>query len=287
MIMRNGIVERYKFSYHQTLLKLTVLPLKGTATIEFSGKILREGYPKLINKDTIHECFDRINRLGFFSINADDVIEYGEVVQCDVTADVEGVLTNKLITFVAQHLNYPQWTITPYDNCNLTVQKPRTTARAKRRMTIYDKGKEMQAKKDNRDFIDDLANKDMVRNYFRGKTRLELNLTSKEAIRTDLGIANCDLRSVLQSERNPLRDNFLQAVKLVNKEKKAESARDFERAVVLAYYDNDISRIKEQFRPYYTRVSGLNKIIAQYRQLSSKLQPADYGWVISIFDNAS
>ena len=55
--------------------------------IEFTGKILGKDYPKLISKETIYSCFDKINSNGAFYVNG-EMLMNAVVVKCDVTSDI-------------------------------------------------------------------------------------------------------------------------------------------------------------------------------------------------------
>ena len=49
------------------------------AVIEFTGKILKSDYKKLISMETIRQCFENINEIGFCNIDIDAVLEHGHV----------------------------------------------------------------------------------------------------------------------------------------------------------------------------------------------------------------
>lgn len=171
--------------------------------IEFSGKILGQDYPKLISKETIKRCLDNINDLGICTIRVEDIIADSEVVKCDVTKDIDfddvANLTNYINANVRSHRQYNCRTM---KNGNFVIEKNVTTKAYKKRLTIYNKGKEMN-KSENRKFMS-------TYNYngdeFAGKCRLEMNLNSKEQIRKSLGIADTQLMSVLSTTANPIAD---------------------------------------------------------------------------------
>ena len=43
--------------------------------IEFSSKILKNDYPKLINRDTIYQCFNNINSTGIIKLDTEEIIK--------------------------------------------------------------------------------------------------------------------------------------------------------------------------------------------------------------------
>ena len=57
---------------------------KKELKIEFTGKILGEKYPELICINTIEECFNRINALGFCKLDLVKMMN-ATVMKCDVT----------------------------------------------------------------------------------------------------------------------------------------------------------------------------------------------------------
>ena len=85
-------------------------------------------------------------------------------------------------------------------NGNFVVEKNVTTKQYKKRLTIYDKEKEMK-KNENRRFVREY---DVDESVFRSKCRFEMNLNSVAQIKSALGIESNDLQSVLGAERNPI-----------------------------------------------------------------------------------
>lgn len=282
---KDGEAIRYKFSSSHPLLHIIVTPKEYKASIEFSGKILGERYPELINRDTFQECIDRINRIGVLHLDPDPIIEGGEVIQCDVTADIELSDYSNLKTFILQYLNSPKWAVRQYSG-GIGIEKNVKTSKYRRRLTIYDKEAEMKLKQ-NSDFVAMLENRDEVEAYFQNKTRLELNLTSMQAIRDTLNVSSTSITKVLEATSNPIRDIFNEAVCLPSDEKQVTNMRDFERMIVLQHFNFDIPKIKESIRGFYKDGNGLNKVIKVYRELAQTLRPADYGWLDALLEQAA
>lgn len=282
---KDGEAIRYKFCSSNPLLYVIVTPKEYKASIEFSGKILGERYPELINRNTFRECIDRINRYGVLHLDPDPIIEGGEVIQCDVTADIELPDYSNLKTFILQYLNSPKWAVRQYSG-GVGIEKNVKTSKYRRRLTIYDKGAEMKLK-NNADFVAMLENRDEVETYFQNKTRLELNLTSKRAIRDSLNISSTSIKKVLEATSNPIRDIFLEAVRLPSDEKQVTNMRDFERLIVLQHFNYEIPKIKDSIRRFYKDGNGLNKVIKVYRELAQALRPADFGWLDALLDQVA
>lgn len=282
---KDNEIQRYKFSSNQPSLHAIVTPSEFKVSIEFSGKILGECYPDLINKENISLCLARINEMGLFNLNTPQIIEEGVVGQCDITKDIEGIDADKLSQFLLSHIASPKWTIETYGG-GIVIRKTVKTSKYQRRLTIYNKEAEMQ-KQSNLDFLSQLENSQRVIDYFKGKTRLELNLNSMRAIRDALGIETCSIRSVLQAECNPIREVVHSSVKLSAEEKEVKSLRDFERCAVLEKYDFDISLIRANISRFFSNPNSVNKALAVYRKLAQALRPADFSWLDSILDQAA
>jgi hypothetical protein len=77
-----GQILEQKYSIQSPyLLYIEADYVEQELVIEFSGKILKEEYPKLINVYTITACLSNINTLGICSLNIDRILEDGEVVK--------------------------------------------------------------------------------------------------------------------------------------------------------------------------------------------------------------
>lgn len=282
---KDNEIRRYKFSTNQPSLHVIVTPSDFKVSIEFSGKILGERYPDLINKDNISLCLDRINQMRLFNLDTFQIIKEGVVGQCDITTDIEGIDADKLSHFLLSHIASPKWIIETYGG-GIVIRKTVKTSKYQRRLTIYDKEAEMQ-KQSNLDFLSQLDNSQEVADYFKNRTRLELNLNSMHAIRDTLGIESNSIRSVLQAECNPIRDVIHSSVKLSTDEKEAKSLRDFERCAVLEKYNFDISLIRANISRFFSNPNSVNKALAVYRKLAQALRPADFSWLDSLLDQVA
>ncbi len=96
---------------------------KGEVTIEFTGKVLGERYPELINLNTIQECFQSINALVFCEIDIEKMM-YAQVVKCDVTKDIPIANIPSLNRFIRGHIkNYQSYVCKFERNGNLIIEK--------------------------------------------------------------------------------------------------------------------------------------------------------------------
>lgn len=283
--IQGGEVIRYKFNHNHPLLHVIATPKEDKVSIEFTGKILGERYPSLINQETIRECFDRICNVVPFNLDTDCILQNGEVIQCDVTCDLGFSNLNQLREVIYSHLNYPKWAVQQYHG-GIVIAKTVKTSKYKRRLSIYDKGAEMRLK-NNTDYIALLDNSDEIESFFQDKIRFELNLTSKQAIRDALNVVNNDIMTVLQSTVNPIRSAVFEAINIPTMERQVNTLRDFERLIVLEHFNFELPKLKDSIRKFYKDANGLNKTIKSYRELSLLRTNADYGWLERLLDQAA
>lgn len=186
--MKNGILTTMSYTQKSPFLLYVKVDYEHhEAVIEFTGKILMDSYPELINRDNIAKCFDHINRMGFCLVDADMVLTYGRICSMDITKDVPctdvATLSEWLRTHIVNHRKYLARNI----GGNLTIEKNVRTKAYKRRLTVYDKEKELR-RSDNQDFIDMLTDPEGLLSYFKGRIRFEYSLNTKQSIRQVLNI---------------------------------------------------------------------------------------------------
>ncbi|MBO7185624.1 MAG: hypothetical protein J6V59_01860 [Alistipes sp.] len=173
--------------------------------LEFTGKILKDDYKDLIHANNIHTCLSNINDLGLCDLDIDGILTNGEIVKADVCLDVDypdcKALTKSLRANVS---NFNKYLVRNIGD-NFVIEKNVQTKGYKRRLTIYDKAKEIQ-KAGNRGFLSTLDNPQLLLDYFDGKIRFELNLNSKEQIRRSLDIYDTSIGAVLNSTSTPIWD---------------------------------------------------------------------------------
>lgn len=181
VITKKGVVTALKY-YQEApyLLMIKVDYQNREVVIEFSGKVLGPDYPKLISIRTIETCFENINALGFCSLDVEAMMD-SDVVKCDVTKDVKIENVSGLTQYVRNHIsNYQQYLCRKLRNGNLVVEKNVVSRKTKKRMTIYDKEKDMH-RAENEAFVE--ANG--LEGAFDGMCRFEINLDSKERLCRD------------------------------------------------------------------------------------------------------
>ena len=265
---KNGYITYKYYQESPYLLSIKLDIPKREVVIEFTGKVLGADYPKLISLNTVRQCFYSINSMGFITLDIDAMME-ADVVKCDVTKDIQFKNVPKLTNYVRSHTsNYQKYVCRRLLNNNLVVEKNVVSRKTKKRMTIYDKGREMQ-RAENQRFVEAYG----LQGVFDGMCRLEVNLNSKEQIRNSLGISNTKLETVLSSDANPIVD-FLDEV--INLGPQAPSTmtdkKTYLTMLVLKDCDYDLEKKEEKMRQLYHR-RGLNitAIMQPYRQMMEQL----------------
>lgn len=241
--------------------------------IEFTGKILVDRYPELINGENFRHCLECINRLGFCEIDADSLMRDGRVCVADVTRDVICKDSSGLSEWVRTNLSNHRKYLARNIGGNLVVEKNVKTKGYRRRLTIYDKGKELN-RADNHDFIRGLANPDRVLSYFDGRVRFELNLNSKEAIRQSLRIADTSVSEVLNSEANPIRDFVDDIISDASENSACNSLKDRKNMAFLRDCDMDMCKVEAEIRKYCSKKSKPSQLMEPFRELWNRLNSA-------------
>lgn len=240
---------------------------KRESVIEFTGKILLKDYPKLISEETISQCFENINALGFCQIDIDSMMD-ADVTKCDVTKDIPYDDVPTLTSYIKSHIsNYNMFVCKKARNNNLILEKNVTSRKCKKRMTIYDKGKEM-SNADNRQFIHDNG----LEGAFDGKCRFEINLNSQKQIRDSLRISNTKLKTVLTSDANPIADFVEVAVSQSASEQAYGDRKEYFTLLVLKDCEYDLEKVEAKMRSLYKRGTKFSEVMQPYRDMLNKIQ---------------
>ena len=247
--------------YQETpfLLRIKIDYVRNELVVEFSGKVLGSDYPKLISIETIYQCFQNINELGFCRIDPDAMLN-SEVVTCDVTKDIKWSDASSLVPYIQGHIsNFKIY------NCsvkcdNITIEKNVISRKCKKRMIIYNKEKEMTSVK-NRAFVE----KYNLDGAFKDIWRFEINLNSKEQIRNSLDLSDNKLLSVLQSEATPIASFIKDAVSPPTVPIKYNDRKSYLMALVLKDCDYDITKVDAKLRELYAPGTKFSKLLKPYR----------------------
>lgn len=258
------------YKYYQEVPYLLAIKIdcpEKEVVIEFTGKILGSDYPKLISLSTIHKCFQAINSTGIVTLDVEVMMD-ADVVKCDVTKDIHSDDVPKLTNYVRQHISsYQKYICRRLRNNNLVVEKNVVTRKTKKRMTIYDKGKEMQ-KVENQRFVEAYG----LEGAFDGICRFELNLNSKEQIRNALGSSNTKLQTVLSSDANPILNFLDEVIGSTPEPTSMTDKKSYVTMLILKDCDYDLEKVEAKMRQFYTsRGTNINTIMQPYRQMMEQM----------------
>jgi len=207
-ILKNNIGKAIRYSQKKPFnIYMNYSLLDNTCILEFSSKLLLDRYPELINRNNIHECFENIEEIGFCEVDIDGIINHSELLTCDVTKDISGIVQPDRLAMKSCLINHNKFRVQKYGNSGHTVNKMVKTSNRQLRMIIYDKEKELR-KKTNAEFLGMLNDVDSMLAYFAGKFRVEANINTKEQIRQLFHTETTDLLDVLDSKANPLLTMF-------------------------------------------------------------------------------
>jgi hypothetical protein len=269
-IIKDGVIQEQKYSIQSPYsLYIEADYQERELILEFSGKILKDDYPNLIHRDNIHLCLSNINDLGLCKHDIDGILADGEIVKADVCQDVEyadcKALTENLRAGVG---NFKKYLVRNIGD-NFVIEKNVQTKSYKRRLTIYDKGKELQ-KAGNRGFISSLDNPQLLLDYFNGKIRFELNLNSKEQIRQSLNIGDTSIQSVFGSVATPIWDILDNAIVEIDGDATYSDIGELKNWLLLRYCGNDLAKVEALLRNYYSKRTHISQVMKPYRALVAK-----------------
>lgn len=189
------------------------------------------------------------------------------VVKCDVTQDVYCADIPSVTNYIRSNIsNYQSYAAKLLRNGNFVVDKNVTTRQAKKRLTIYNKGKEMN-KMGNKRFLEKY---DVSAEDFSGVCRFEMNLNSIAQIKSSLGITDTRLMSVLTSTKNPILDFLDDVVADTDNVIPLTDKQSYITALVLQDCNNDLAEVEEKMRQLYSKGTNISKIMKPYREALAK-----------------
>ena len=273
--VKDDCISEYRFSILSPyLLYVEVDYLEQELVLEFTGKILKDDYPQLINKDTIRQCLFHINQLGFCILDIDGILSYGDVVKADVCCDVDYPDTQELSHLVRSSIgNYKKYLAREVGG-NLIIEKNVTTKSCQQRLTIYSKEQEL-LRSSNRKFVEIVEDCDNLLDSFKGKTRLELNLNSKEQLRRALHISDTSIWSVLNSDANPIWEMLDKTLVEVSGTEVCHNLNELKNLLLLEYCGRDLVKVEALLRQHLSPKTHISKVMKPFRALCDRLSNID------------
>ena len=247
---------------------------KQTLTIEFSSKILFEDYPKLITAESLPQCLYNLNDLGICIIDIDGVLKTGCITQADITKDVSLELTDDILTALNNNVgNYRRFKWQHYDGKGITFTKD-IIGRGKEEIKFYNKRKELSATAQNRRFLDLLANREQVENYFSDKTRIEISMNTQPQIRNSLQIDDTYIPTFFTSTTNPVLAQFdrIFSSSTIDSSIDIGNYDTWAMFKILELYNGNLQLIEQEVRRLYKFRSGVNSRMAKFEQLKQMQQ---------------
>ena len=273
-IVRDGLLTSYK--YHQdTPFYLLIRKdfIHSECVIEFTGKILSDRYPELINRDNIRYCIEQINALGICDIDTDKLLQTAIVAKCDITKDIPSTQIKDIISQTKQSLsNYEKWEVEKYPN-GICIRNKVTTDRYKKRVCIYNKEKELSAQS-NATFLNAVRTPSKLLDYFKGKVRFELNIGTMVQVRRYLQITDNSLNKVLTSTSNPILSILDEALKKDTDTKQHTIFKDYVYSLILADNNNDLAELEAKVRALTPKGTIIKRKMKPYRDYFNRQNAA-------------
>lgn len=251
------------------LLKIKIDYNQGEAVVEFTGKALLSEYHNLIRLSNIRTAISNINAIGVCEINN---YMSAEVVKCDSTIDVYHPYVRGVSDFINSNLSsYKKYNGRYLTNGNFIVEKNVTTKQCKKRLTIYNKFSEMEMAK-HRKFLKEYYNDENP--FVRKNCRFELNLNSKEQIRSSLHLINTKLVNVLLAAKdvNPIYEFLAQIISEdATFAVQGHKIKDYHNELVLKDCDYDIKKVEAKLRQYYSGGTKMRTLLKPFRKMLSMI----------------
>ncbi|MBO5616154.1 MAG: hypothetical protein J5932_08600 [Prevotella sp.] len=264
-IVKDGNITSYRYQQDQPFYLLIRKDfLHNECVIEFTGKILLDRYPELINLNNIRYCIEQINRLGICVIDTDRLLQTANVVKCDVTKDIPSSQIKEIILQTKQNLsNFDKWEVEKYSN-GICLRNKVTTDRYKKRVCIYNKEKELSAQS-NATFLNAVRCKSALLDYFKEKVRFELNIGTVLQVKHYLQIAENSLNKVLASTANPILSIIDEALKKDADMKQQTNFKDYVCSLILADNNNDLAELEAKVRALSPKGTVIKRKMKPYR----------------------
>lgn len=264
-IVMDGDITSYKYQQDQPFyLSIRKDFIHSECVIEFTGKILSERYPELINRDNIRYCIEQIKALGICEIDTERLLQTAKVAKCDVTKDVASTEIKEIISQTKQNLtNYDKWEVEKYPN-GICLRNKVTTDRYKKRIVIYDKGKELK-QQTNSSFLQSLHQTQRLLDYFQNKVRFELNIGTMVQVKRLLKIGDNSLIEVLNSTANPILSIIDEAIRYNSNSRQATTYKDYVYSLILADNHNDLAELEAKVRVLSPKGTIIKRKMKPYR----------------------
>jgi hypothetical protein len=120
------------------------------------------------------------------------------------------------------------------------------------------------------------AEKYGVLDDFQGVCRFEMNLNTKEQIRSALGVSDNGLMSVLSADANPILD-YLKEVISPPEIMQVKDKKTYISMLVLKDNDYDLAKVEAKMREFHPRGTSISKLMETYRAVLAQTTESDAG----------
>lgn len=272
-ISKDGVETHMKFKQKSPYgLEIIVDVLRNRTYLSFSGKILFDNYPYLINVSNIQQCFDNINKTNICYINKLTAINTAIVTQCDITTDIP--FTGNVKELLQSIMLKSEHTVCKKSSNRFYISNTYVTPRKKTTMVVYDKAEELRTSS-NRPFLDSVNNKSELLDYFSDKLRIEINLRSVDRIRKYFNREDTRLLSLLTSTSDPIA-HFLNE-SICSDEvidcliAKAPKLRDLEHLLLLCMCGFDLKKVEKVVRSTTAKAGSITNHMKPYRAIYQRI----------------
>ena len=212
--------------------------------------------------------------MGICIIDIDGVLKTGCITRADITKDVPLELTDDILTALNNNVgNYRRFKWQHYDGKGITFTKD-IIGRGKEEIKFYNKRKELSATAQNRRFLDLLASREQVEDYFSDKTRIEISLSTQPQIRNSLHIDNTYIPTFFASTANPVLVQFDRIFNssTIGSSIDMDNYDTWAMFKILELYSGNLQLIEQEVRRLYKFRSGTSSRMAKFEQLKQMQQ---------------
>lgn len=278
---KSGIVTSISFTKTEPYSLYVELDYEeNELVIEFTGKILHDRYSELINSNNVEVCLKNIETECGCRLDIPSILQDNKVVKIDVSKDIEYPDCKGLTAYLSSHVkNYKKY-LPRIIGGNFVIEKNVKTRGYKKRMTVYDKYKEMQ-KASNKSFLYSTNQPDNMLESFNGKVRLELNLNSIEQIRKSLKITSTSLMDILSAPVNPICDFISEVFENDSiSDYRPTTMSDLCRLALLKECNMDIEKVEMKAREVSSKGTHISQLMKPFRTIMAKMSQCDGGRII-------
>ncbi len=124
----------------------------------------------------------------------------------------------------------------------------------------------------NKSFLSNVSAPEAILQYFKGKTRIELNLISKHQIRKSLNISDTDIMTVLNSDANPILDYISEVIDAPNELPALSSYKEYQNYLVLRDNDFDLAKVQAKIKTLRPN-ARMGRVMPPFRELVNTIHP--------------